>query len=520
MGDTNEPRYVTGRDDCMGLYASKTENNWITGSCFEERPFFCEVPEGTVLPAAPVITVEGKCEDGFMHFKGYCYMVRSEEKTQADAQAYCQQKGANLASINNADEESFIMGISSSNVWIGLKKIGGSYTWVDGSPVSFQNWKSDASKTQECVHLLYAGTWQDDQCSTARTFVCKKTEIKTQETTVPTPTGDPATIEKCGSDGWISDTGSDQCYKINTGVTRNWFDARVECQREGGELVSINTPDEQAFIEKTLPLYPSVANVWIGAYDFESATGIDAQENVASGWEWSDGTPYNYLNTAPGEPNNSGNQEDCMELYVGDGTWNDNDCYKYRHFMCEKKGIVSGIVGPSVGDDDCKSSDSCCFTHLGVEFGGYLNDSVMSASSEKSVSYRAARGRLNTPADVVVIDGHPIGTGHGCWEPKSNDLDAPWLQVDFPAEMEVKGIITQGRNGIVQYVERQWTTKFTISYSQDPNHLAGDVVDWEFLTDSDGNKVVFNGNSDQDTQVTNIFPRALVVRHIRCNPID
>ena len=37
-------------------------------------------------------------------------MVRSEEKTQADAQAYCQQKGANLASINNADEESFIMG--------------------------------------------------------------------------------------------------------------------------------------------------------------------------------------------------------------------------------------------------------------------------------------------------------------------------------------------------------------------------------------------------------------------------
>ena len=51
---------------------------------------------------------------------------------------------------------------------------------------------------------------------------------------------------------------------------------------------------------ETLPLYPSVANVWIGAYDFESATGIDVQENVASGWMWSDGTPYNYINTASG----------------------------------------------------------------------------------------------------------------------------------------------------------------------------------------------------------------------------
>ena len=43
--------------------------------------------------------------------------------------------------------------------------------------------------------------------------------------------------------------------QINTGVTRNWFDARVECQREGGELVSINSPDEQAFIESKFAVF-------------------------------------------------------------------------------------------------------------------------------------------------------------------------------------------------------------------------------------------------------------------------
>ena len=55
-------------------------------------------------------SVEGKCDSDFLHFKGYCYNVRNEEKTQSEAQAWCQQNGANLASINNADEESFIMG--------------------------------------------------------------------------------------------------------------------------------------------------------------------------------------------------------------------------------------------------------------------------------------------------------------------------------------------------------------------------------------------------------------------------
>lgn len=54
--------------------------------------------------------------------------------------------------------------------------------------------------------------------------------------------------------------------------------------------------------------------------------------------------------------------EDCMELYVGNGMWNDNDCYIYLHFMCEKKGKVNAIIGTDVTDEDCKSSDACCFT--------------------------------------------------------------------------------------------------------------------------------------------------------------
>ena len=49
---------------------------------------------------------------------------------------------------------------------------------MDGSPLSFQNWAGSASKTQDCVHLRYSGTWEDDNCNNAKVFVCKKGESK------------------------------------------------------------------------------------------------------------------------------------------------------------------------------------------------------------------------------------------------------------------------------------------------------------------------------------------------------
>ena len=45
---------------------------------------------------------------------------------------------------------------------------------------------------------------------------------------------------------------------------------------------------------------------------------------------------------------------------------------------------------------------------------------------------------------MPTFQGQSLGTGHGAWEPKGSDQN-PYLQVDFPREMEVKGIITQVR---------------------------------------------------------------------------
>jgi len=52
-------------------------------------------------------------------------------------------------------------------------------------------------------------------------------------------------------------------------------------------------------------------------------------------FEWNDHSPFDYTNWEPGEPNNAGNGEDCVEYYPWDKMWNDDDCNKEFPFVCQ-----------------------------------------------------------------------------------------------------------------------------------------------------------------------------------------
>ncbi|KAH7709921.1 hypothetical protein AAVH_22786, partial [Aphelenchoides avenae] len=70
---------------------------------------------------------------------------------------------------------------------------------------------------------------------------------------------------------------------------------------------------------------------------------IDLQRNSSTGtFGWPDGTPFGpefYSNWAPGQPNNAGGTEDCVEM-GHTGQWNDISCDSLRMWMCEKSAIV------------------------------------------------------------------------------------------------------------------------------------------------------------------------------------
>eukprot|EP01084_Bolivina_argentea_P115536 205445_1 len=52
--------------------------------------------------------------------------------------------------------------------------------------------------------------------------------------------------------------------------------------------------------------------------------------------KWDDHTKVKeFVNWSPGEPNNFGQSEDCVEMYSGgDGKWNDVACEAKRYFLC------------------------------------------------------------------------------------------------------------------------------------------------------------------------------------------
>ena len=147
-----------------------------------------------------------------------------------------------------------------------------------------------------------------------------------------------------------------RCYKLISSYT-SWFEAQDTCLAWGGQLVSVGSQQENAFV-RGLGDKASCADIWIGYNDLAK----DGQ------WVWADGTAGNYSNWAPGEPNECqdccGSPEDVAEMWA-DGTWNDI-CFAQTNpcMVCEKSlvgGVCSNvqIAGCCAVDADCEDGDAC-----------------------------------------------------------------------------------------------------------------------------------------------------------------
>ncbi|XP_033117836.1 lactadherin-like, partial [Anneissia japonica] len=140
-----------------------------------------------------------------------------------------------------------------------------------------------------------------------------------------------------------------------------------------------------------------------------------------------------------------------------------------------------------------------CIDPLGVE-DGTIPDEQLSASSEHKSRVGAHRGRLNIEQD---------SGGRGAWRSKTND-QYQWIQVDLGKLHKVHGIITQGRNN-ENFIH--WVTSYEIFHSVDGNLF-------QPIRKTDCQVTRFVGNSDQDTNVTNIFPDPVYAQFVRIHPVD
>ncbi|XP_066508678.1 CD209 antigen-like protein C [Hoplias malabaricus] len=121
-----------------------------------------------------------------------------------------------------------------------------------------------------------------------------------------------------GTVTWLTHGSSFYCHLE---WTKNWNDCRQECKKKGGDLLIINSKEEQEFINN------QSINAWIGLTDKEKE----------GEWKWVDGSALTTGYWRQDEPNNGGRVEHCavFSVYVALNTWNDINCMQPSDCVCE-----------------------------------------------------------------------------------------------------------------------------------------------------------------------------------------
>ncbi|GFV23925.1 macrophage mannose receptor 1 [Trichonephila clavipes] len=265
----------------------------------------------------------------------------------SEARKYCQAYGGDLASFHNVDEEkiglSFQYGSLPHPYWIGLylDLETGTYKWSDGSPLDYQNWApghpNHRDKRLGCVAMDADAThWISSLCGIVSWFVCKAPKVANPPAAVlptrepliscngPSPTSRYSSVEMSIS-GAKFYYYKGYCYSVVSSLY-NWHRAKQFCEDKGASLASIHNDEEIGFLLRLLyDNRQGIGNrVWIGLNSLRS--GI---------LRWSDYSPLDYTFWNEDEPNNNYHQEKCVNMYIGNGLWNDENCNNAMGFICK-----------------------------------------------------------------------------------------------------------------------------------------------------------------------------------------
>ena len=99
------------------------------------------------------------------------------------------------------------------------------------------------------------------------------------------------------------------------------------CKSLGRQLVEPTSASANSEVT-ALAKAKGVSRFWIGIHDITNEGTFTYESN---------GQPIGYKNWNYGEPNDWGSGEDCAEIYVNTGKWNDLSCNNKQSFVCDKK---------------------------------------------------------------------------------------------------------------------------------------------------------------------------------------
>ncbi|KFW07195.1 Macrophage mannose receptor 1, partial [Eurypyga helias] len=124
---------------------------------------------------------------------------------------------------------------------------------------------------------------------------------------------------------WSTDPLTGTYYQINYQSALTWHQARKSCQQQNAELLSVTEIHEEVYLKDLIDTKRS--SLWIGLNSL----------NLNSGWQWSGGIPFRYLNWAPGSPE-SDPEKLCAVLNPRrDAKWENQPCDQKVGYICKKE---------------------------------------------------------------------------------------------------------------------------------------------------------------------------------------
>ena len=129
--------------------------------------------------------------------------------------------------------------------------------------------------------------------------------------------------------GWLSSFHGG-CFKVHSNPL-DWNSAKSACEALGSSLAVLNSKAKLLdFLQLLKSAAASKRVLWIGLY---------RNPENKQGWLWVGRSTVYFTSWDTGEPNNyKSNDEDCGQLRMPSGKWNDLPCHHHLPYICEISG--------------------------------------------------------------------------------------------------------------------------------------------------------------------------------------
>ncbi|XP_021365372.1 perlucin-like [Mizuhopecten yessoensis] len=127
------------------------------------------------------------------------------------------------------------------------------------------------------------------------------------------------------------------CYLV-VGLNSTWIEAKKYCDVVGGDLAVVESAEEETYLVNILKQIDTAGTIFPENYWLD---GTDVVKEGEFRWMGKNGNSIpisGYTNWSPGQPDNAGRTENCLEIRFSFSIlWNDLDCNTKQNFICEAR---------------------------------------------------------------------------------------------------------------------------------------------------------------------------------------